>query len=205
MSNNKFTPHADATATLGTVHTKNEGRDAVHLAVYQVTLGQNISMYDKASKLTIKSNGRAYIYDEYDENQTAYGILDPFINQSLNVGDKVWLILFPGMITSLRHVWEHSYFPESPKETPISSLEDKFAEFPAILNAASQLEISCEEIINSAEHYIKTGNYYCGGNEAEGVHVGQDFWEDYYRYKGMNSDATTINDIYKGNFISCSC
>ena len=94
MSNNsKFQPFADATATLGTVHKTIEGRDAVHLAVYQVTLGQNISAWDKASKLTIKENGRAYKYDEYNKNEVAYGILDPFITCELNTGDKVWMVL----------------------------------------------------------------------------------------------------------------
>jgi hypothetical protein len=47
-SDSKFQPFADATATLGTVHKTVEGRDAVHLAVYQVTLGQALSPWDKA-------------------------------------------------------------------------------------------------------------------------------------------------------------
>lgn len=203
MSNNKFTPHADATATLGTVHVKDEGRDAVHLAVYQITLGQSISMWNKASKITIRENGRAYVFDESKDTK-AYGILDPFIDQELNVGDKVWLVLFPGMITSLRHVWEHNFFPESPKETPIHDASS-FSNYPHIENLAAQLEITCDELISHADNYVLTGNYYIGSDEAEGVYANQSFWEEYYRYKGATSDISTINEIYKGNFIGCSC
>lgn len=109
MSNFKFVPHADATATLGTIHNKIEGRDAIHLAVYQVEMA---TFAQRGTLLRLGEDGLAYPTGNKD---LAAGILDPFL-ESADKGDKVWLILFPGMIKSLRHVWDHPIFPDVPEE-----------------------------------------------------------------------------------------
>ncbi len=211
MGNNtdsKFQPFADATATLGTVHKTVEGRDAVHLAVYQVTLGQALSAWDKACKLTIKENGRAYKYDEYDKNEVAYGILDPFITSELNAGDKVWMVLFPGMIKSLRHVWEHDLFPETPKEIPIeSNSKPEHKDYIVIENIATQLEITFDELVEKAINYLETGDYHYGRDEAEGVYINNDFWIEFHQYTNMKyaKGAASIKELYGDNFIACSC
>ena len=210
MSNNsKFQPFADATATLGTVHKTIEGRDAVHLALYQVTLGQNISGWNKARKLTVKENGRAYKYNEHNKNEVAYGILDPFISQDLKVGDKVWMVLFPGMIKSFHHVWNHDLFPETPKEDPIqSNVKPEQKDYIVIENIASQLEITFDQLVEKAIDYLEQGEYHYGRDEVECVYLSDDFWFEFHQYTNMKyaKGATSIKDLCcHGDFITRSC
>lgn len=191
-------PHADATATLGTIHTKDEARDAVHLAVYQVTLGENI----KAGSELVIQDGLAY---KARKGEKSLGILDPFLVGNIKADSKVWLILHPGMITSLRHVWEHSDF-----DTPLNELK-RFNNEPTdadldndaynlIANKADALEISYEDLIEYAKNYLETGHYYNGGSEAEGFYLGEDFWDAFEKVTKIN-----VPSDERGNFISCSC
>ncbi len=41
------------------------------------------------------------------EGRKAVGIVDPFLQRSVLQGQRFYLCLFPGTVTSLRHVWTH--------------------------------------------------------------------------------------------------
>lgn len=43
------------------------------------------------------------------------GIVDPFLDHPVEVGDWYYLFLFPGTTTSLRHVWQHPNFRDEDK------------------------------------------------------------------------------------------
>jgi hypothetical protein len=57
----------------------------------------------------------------------ALGIVDPFVTAPIQPGQWFWLVVFPRQIKSLRHVWTHPDFPESPDLVAIdqkNELED---------------------------------------------------------------------------------
>lgn len=106
MSQDKRTVSTDALETLGMIHTRQEYRDAIHLAVEPVEAGQNL----KAGDHIYLVEGKAYKITKY--NVDALGIVDPFLPKGVKEGEKFWLVVYPRKITSLRHVWSHPDFPE---------------------------------------------------------------------------------------------
>ena len=219
-------PYADATATLGTIHTKDEGRDAIHLGVYQVELG---AAAQRGAYLSVQ-DGKAF---PVLKKEKAVGILDPFLHNDADMGDKVWLVLFPGMITSLRHVWEHPAFPNLPqeykfgedttptkksrsskkkatevvKDEPIKTsfneaeqkeLEEKSNAREVIERYAASIDLDYDEMMEKADEHLDTGRYYVGGSECEGTYFHEDFWDAYEIITGKTVES-------KENFISCSC
>lgn len=205
-------PFADATATLGTVHKTQQNRDAVHLACCQVELANTWEL-THACLLTINSDGKAVPTDNFEKS---VGILDPFIQDvyDLSSGDKVWLILHPGMITSLRHVWEHPSFPATSldmtveehvlakKELELSNVpEDKQESYSYILEVAENLNLTFDELLTEAyRRKSDPGHYYTGGSEAEGFSIGDSFWDHFENYTN-----TIMPKQSRDNFISCSC
>jgi hypothetical protein len=47
------------------------------------------------------------------------GVVDPFLAAPVMPGERYWLFLYPGSISSLRHVWSHKNFgDEKESEKP---------------------------------------------------------------------------------------
>lgn len=210
---NPIQPVNDATSLLGLVHTVPANRDAVHVACYQVELAETWNINNPAQMLMINKEGFAV---PTNDREKALGILDPFIQDvyDLNNGDKVWLILFPGMIRSLSHYWEHEAFPAAPVEKSFADFKaeqiaevektiapDKLESYHYLSNIADDLEISLEELLSEADSKVRDPHhYYTGGAEAEGYCLGRTFWSHYQAYTG-----TVVPENNQDNFISCSC
>jgi len=107
MSADNRSTHTDALATLGTIITPNEKRDAIHLAVFNAVAGENLQPGDH---IYLTDDSGARLFRPGDE-VTPLGIVDPFLTEPVAKGERFWLIVYPRQITSLRHVWEHPNFP----------------------------------------------------------------------------------------------
>jgi hypothetical protein len=112
----KRSTHTDALETLGMIHFKPEARDAIHLAVEPIEAGERLRPNDDVGIY----NGKAYQaairdIDGQMVEVKALGKVDPFLpnNKFVQAGQSFWLVVYPRMITSLRHVWEHPAFSES--------------------------------------------------------------------------------------------
>ena len=106
MSADKRSVSTDALDTLGTIHTKLEYRDAIHLAVEPVTCGDKV-LY-AGDHILINEEGKAIPVGV----GKGIGIVDPFLTTAVAPGDGFWLVIYPRQIHSLRHVWTHPAFPE---------------------------------------------------------------------------------------------
>lgn len=111
--------HTDALATLGFIHTEQQYRDAIHLAVEPVEAGQLLT---PGHHIGLGPDGKAYIAGsrivtaETQPNGVvveALGIVDPFLTVMIDPGEHFWLVVYPRQISSLRHVWEHPKFSKS--------------------------------------------------------------------------------------------
>lgn len=99
--------HTDALATLGSIISASEQRDAIHLAVEPVIAKERLRA--------------GYHVGADGTRQNPVGIVDPFLTVGVEPGERFWLILYPRTITSLRHVWEHPLFPAALAATPSAS------------------------------------------------------------------------------------
>jgi len=106
MSKDSRTVATDALATLGTIIDDAQKRDAIHLAVEPVVAGERLRPGDH---ITIE--GGVAISTEVG---AGLGIVDPFLAAPVKKGERFWFIMYPRMITSLRHVWAHPSFADEP-------------------------------------------------------------------------------------------
>lgn len=86
--------------TVGKLLDGTEGRDAIHFALCPVIAHDSLIPGQKSGY----KNGYTSFDGEF------LGIIDPFLTQIVNKGDKCWLFLFPNTVTGLRHVWTHPAF-----------------------------------------------------------------------------------------------
>lgn len=109
MTDKYATPqvHTDALATLGTIITESEKRDAIHLAVYPV---ESADYFIPSMDCKLDDDGKAARASGAEDG---VGIVDPFLREQVKPGEWFWLVVYPRQITSLRHVWEHKSFPVS--------------------------------------------------------------------------------------------
>jgi hypothetical protein len=102
MSGDKRTVATDALETLGTIIDERAGRDAIHLAVEPVV----------AARRLYPGQNVGFVEGGVGPSDNPLGIVDPFLQAPVEIGERFWLVVYPRQITSLRHVWAHPAFPE---------------------------------------------------------------------------------------------
>lgn len=91
---------------LGKVIEGPAGRDAIHVAVAPVVAGVFL---EPGQHVGLFADGTA------KPTKPHIGIVDPFLTQPVEKGERFWLFLYPNTVTSLRHVWTHPAFaPKAP-------------------------------------------------------------------------------------------
>jgi hypothetical protein len=79
-------------------------RDAIHVAVAPVTAavhlvpGEHVGFVE-AGNLEVVGPSECNI-----------GVVDPFLKNDVEPGQRFWLFIYPGAITGLRHIWTHPIF-----------------------------------------------------------------------------------------------
>lgn len=87
---------------LGQLAPENAGRDAVHVAVVPAVAGERLRPGEQVG----------FVGDTLVAvDKGAVGIVDPFLTKHVNKGQRFYLCLYPGTVTSLRHAWNHPSFP----------------------------------------------------------------------------------------------
>jgi hypothetical protein len=90
------------TPNLGNLPDDDARRDAVHIAVAPVVAGSRLQ---PGRRVGLASDGRAY-----SVQVEQIGVVDPFLTEPVEAGQRFWLFLYPNTVTSLRHVWTHPAF-----------------------------------------------------------------------------------------------
>ena len=187
----------DTLRSLGKLLGEGQGeRDAVHIAVVPMVAAMAMP---PATPVVLTADGRA---TEADEGVTAIGVVDPFLADGPNEGDRFWLFLTPGSITSLRHDWTHPAFPSSTALAiaAASAAADsvEVAASKAWLRAAAEAEgLSYSRVLDTA---VSGDNVTLLGQDCH-LSADDEFWRHVETITGQKFDETHRENVY----FSCSC
>ena len=168
---------------LGQIIRTEQQRDAIHVAVAPVEAAEDLQM---GWHVGLDADGKATT-----KVAKAIGIVDPFLRGPVPKGERFWLFLYPGTITSLRHDWTHPAFAAKEKIDVSESIK-------WITDWANTLNLSYEEAMQAADDYELRSEYLCEGGLYEGCSVPDAFWDHYQVIRGKVVES-------RGSFFSCYC
>lgn len=87
---------------LGSIITTEQQRDAVHIAVCPVV--SHWTELEPGAHVAMSPDGAIMPTSEHPD---PIGVVDPYLREPVKAGQRFWLFLYPGSITSLRHEWSH--------------------------------------------------------------------------------------------------
>lgn len=183
MSADKRTVTTDALETLGSIISENEKRDAIHLAVENVTA--QVRLYP----------GQDVGPDGTPLNPV--GIVDPFLKQPVQPGERFWLVVYPRMIKSLRHVWTHPAFTDE----PVATLPSKAASEAWLRNFCATADCPDYEttLALAVNHDGDDAYLFVDGSDAHGD-IPAEFWDHVEIVTGKK-----IESGKRAAYFSCSC
>lgn len=168
-------------------------RDAIHVAVAPMEAaevlypGQRIGIY----------NGLALA------SAHSIGIVDPFLESRVMKGERFWMFLFPGTVTSLRHEWKHPHFDTFP-EPPAPAGKEESKQW--MEKFASDIGWNSEQVIDLATRALDYGEIFTqqdSQNMRDTFYDNQeDFWKHYQAITGRVVSQKEQDDTF---VFSCSC
>lgn len=193
MSADKRSVTTDALETLGTIISENEKRDAIHLAVENVIAGERLW---PGADVGIASNGMAY-----RKGPKMIGIVDPFLTDGVDEGQRFWLVIYPRKITSLRHVWTHPDLPEVADAPVLKTAKEVSEQWLRDFIATADCP-DYETVIAAAVNNDNTWDaeyLHFDGSDAHGE-IPPEFWTHVEIVTGRS-----IPDDGRAKYFSCSC
>ena len=183
---------SDATTTMGTIlEPEATGRDAVHVAVLVVQATRRLKPGEHC--------GAVLENHKYVTKGQNLGIVDPFLTEEVEKGEKFWLYVYPRTITGLSHQWTHPAFTVNKRPVQYATsmhLQSRMW----IEKFAKQWDMKPDEMMEAAESYVKYGKYLNHGEKFEGSSVPDIFWHHYENLIGEK-----LPDEKKRSFFTCSC
>ncbi len=107
---------------IGRLITTPQQRDAIHVAVAPVTA--HCKLYPAEGVCFVSGSNEIVSRAGVAAGETI-GIVDPFLDRVVAPGERFWVFLFPGTVTSLRHDWTHPAFPVAPEATSSDQKESR--------------------------------------------------------------------------------
>lgn len=148
-------------------------RDAIHVAIAPVEAGERLH---PADHVCLK-NGRAY------RGFKAIGIVDPFLKEEVEEGERFWLCLYQKTITGMRHCWSHPEF--GPNDSAINLVEHE----KWIRDYAAKEDMTYETLMAGAEAWIR--DHSCTESWSS---LDEEFWTHYNALTGQKGS---------GDFFQC--
>ena len=171
---------------LGRLADSRAEKDAVHVAIAPVVCS-HVKVHP-GEPLKVVAGGAV---DKAGDGEWD-GIVDPFLTMLVEPGERFYLVLKPGSITSLRHDWEHPAFTDTTEKE----------EMDWCRGFAADLGVGFDTLWDGAGYHAEDDDYYVNTGEVEVYGSSEDwkkFWEIFCRRTGKKKPQ------YEGGFFSCAC
>ena len=178
--------------SLGRLVVDEQLRDAVHIAVVPVVAGEDLWAGTHVGLVDGKLSRKS----------THIGVVDPFLTVTVKAGEKCWLFLYPGSITSLSHLWSHPAFDPQDPVGRISK-DDHIAKSKAwIAEHADLLGLSADVLMENASAWLDCEEYSVqhGSVRWRDNFNPTEFWHHYEVVTGK-----VVADDKKHSFYCCTC
>jgi hypothetical protein len=185
---------SDASQTIGTIIGEGHSRDAIHVAVMPAKAAYPLKPGEHVGPV---AEGVMGICDD------PIGIVDPFLPDNVRGGQWFWLCIYPRRITSLRHVWTHPNLPDevaSPVIEPVALTPVSEAAQNWLAEFAISFGESYDELIDRANAYLDSGEFWVGGDDFQGLGIPDGFWDQFEKATGR-----IVSSNRRDDFFSCSC
>lgn len=176
---------------LGQLLDGTEERDAIHVAIVPVIANERLKPGEKVA-LAVGSQELVY------KSKFPIGIIDPFLEDVVERGQRCYLCLYPNTVTGMRHHWRHPAFSEK-HESDIKK-DDKYIRI--LKNAAEEGDMGYNFFLDCLSRHAEDENYYknMGTNEAYSNITG---WDEIWEAWGKVTGKPVPEDRYHP--FSCSC
>lgn len=176
-------------------------RDAVHVAVYPAIAAEPLR---PGEHIGLDASGWASSHVT-----KLIGIVDPFLPEGTVVdsGEHFWLCLYPGSITSLRHLWEHPEFEAGATTTEWLTTEDlKLAEAKKasekwLRNFAMNYDVDYDELVREAAKGGEDADLYFPNTSGPEKARTNEFWRHVENVTGKYFS----DDHRQATYFRCSC
>ncbi len=117
-------------------------RDAIHIAVAPVRAGVRC---DPGVRVGMLPDGSVspHVWPKV-------GVIDPYLESQVEAGQQVWLFMFPGTVTGLRHEWSHPAF-----ERVEATAEEKAAAEQWVRNYAAACNVNLPDADEAFDHFMR--------------------------------------------------
>ena len=183
----------DTLETIGKIHDRDEHRDAIHIAVLPVEAGERLKPGEHVDVTRGVATGTTV--------GNGIGIVDPYLEDHVNSGQRFWLFLYPRTITSLRHVWTHPELPDEPA-VALAPIGAKAEAEAWLREHAEACDVSYSRLMDAAETWLEHGDYELtteSGRDA-GYTDAEGFWTRYELVTGKS-----VPKDKRESFFTCSC
>lgn len=144
-------------------------RDAVHVALAPVIAAQRLAPGQHVGLIQAHNTELVGVCSE------PIGIVDPFLDHSVERGQRFYVMLYPNTVTGMRHQWEHPAFPPPGTQESEDWMRD----------LADELGKDYIDLLGE----IGGGSVYTGSEERYGVRENEDIRRHYRIITGVDAPS----------------
>ena len=194
-------------------------KDAIHIAVVPVIATEELYPGQEIGLVEWQGANEDFQHTRFaGASLKPIGIVDPFLKEPVKMGQKFWMFLNPGSITSLRHDWTHPAFVEVDKvEGDLQKIDKAITEEQKaanwLINFAKLIGYEFDYLLEIGQKVLNTTPVAANllGNL---IHVGDDDAQDIFnenKFEFLKNMAIFMNsdrqpqELVDKIYFSCAC